>query len=84
MRSVLDPLLSESTGGTEPTERQQDTGTSSGDGRDAMDDSNGHVWQTESRHATSNGVVSYQRCRCGRWRVLLGSNRVLGEAGPHT
>jgi hypothetical protein len=43
-------------------------------------DPNGHIWQTESRHTTSDGAVSYQRCRCGRWRVLLGPNQVLAEA----
>jgi hypothetical protein len=31
-----------------------------------------HGWQTRSRHPTSQGVVRYQRCRCGSWRVLLG------------
>jgi hypothetical protein len=40
-------------------------------------DAAGHVWSTLSRHPTSKGTVSYQRCRCGRWRVLLGPNPVL-------
>lgn len=33
-----------------------------------------HVWETQSRHRTSEGVVSYQRCSCtcGTWRVLVG------------
>lgn len=30
-----------------------------------------HFWRTVSRHSTSEGVVSYQRCTCGRWRVML-------------
>jgi hypothetical protein len=56
--------------------RQHDT---AGDGRDVVIEPNGHVWQTESRHWTGDGAVSYQRCRCGRWRVL-GPNQVLAEA----
>jgi hypothetical protein len=65
---------------TEPTERQHSTGTPEDAGHDVVVDPNGHVWQTESRHSTSDGAVSYQRCRCGRWRVLLGPNRVLAVA----
>jgi hypothetical protein len=61
-----------STGCTESTERQHATGTSAGDGHDLVISSNGHIWRTESRHPTSDGTVSYQRCHCGRWRVLLG------------
>lgn len=30
-----------------------------------------HFWGTASRHSTSDGVVSYQRCACGQWRVML-------------
>ena len=30
-----------------------------------------HFWRTASRHSTSEGVVSYQRCACGRWRVTV-------------
>lgn len=29
-----------------------------------------HQWSTVSRHLTSEGLVSYQRCPCGRWRML--------------
>jgi hypothetical protein len=36
-----------------------------------------HAWQTRSRHPTSEGVVRYQRCRCGSWRALLGSRPAL-------
>lgn len=36
-----------------------------------MADLDGHVWQTRSRQLTSDGVVSYQRCHCGLWRLLL-------------
>jgi hypothetical protein len=41
-----------------------------------------HTWQTASRHPTSNGTVSYQRCRCGLWSVLLGPSRVLTTTPP--
>jgi hypothetical protein len=37
-------------------------------------------FQTSSEHATSLGRVRYQRCVCGRFRVLLDSD-VLRE-GP--
>lgn len=36
-----------------------------------MADLDGHVWQTRSRHLTGAGVVSYQRCHCGLWRLVL-------------
>ena len=29
-----------------------------------------HSWHTHSSHATSEGVVTYQSCPCGRWRIL--------------
>lgn len=29
-----------------------------------------HQWSTASRHLTSEGLVTYQRCPCGRWRTL--------------
>ncbi|TCC50728.1 hypothetical protein E0H75_11125 [Kribbella capetownensis] len=28
-----------------------------------------HQWTTRSRHRTSEGVVGYDHCTCGRWRV---------------
>lgn len=30
-----------------------------------------HAWETESHHRTSEGVVMYQRCACGAWRIKL-------------
>ncbi|MCS3780033.1 hypothetical protein [Tsukamurella ocularis] len=30
-----------------------------------------HAWETESHHPTSEGVVMYQRCACGAWRIKL-------------
>ena len=30
----------------------------------------GHFWHTRSTHATSEGLVTYQACPCGRWRIL--------------
>lgn len=29
----------------------------------------GHDWQTVSRHRTGAGLIAYQRCACGRWRI---------------
>jgi hypothetical protein len=28
-----------------------------------------HHWTTRSRHRTSQGVITYDQCACGRWRV---------------
>ena len=45
-------------------------------------DVDGHTWCTRSSHPTSAGIVRYQRCHCGVWRVLLGPGRVLaGRVG---
>ncbi|OLL75232.1 hypothetical protein Ae150APs1_3610c [Pseudonocardia sp. Ae150A_Ps1] len=33
-----------------------------------------------SRHRTSDGVVSYLRCRCGSWRIHMAAQ----EAAPAT
>ncbi|MTD15872.1 hypothetical protein GIS00_18210 [Nakamurella sp. YIM 132087] len=30
-----------------------------------------HIWSTRSSHLTSDGLVRYQQCACGRQRVLL-------------
>ncbi|WP_199560559.1 hypothetical protein [Nocardiopsis sp. L17-MgMaSL7] len=30
-----------------------------------------HRWTTDSTHSTSEGMVTYQRCRCGEHRVAL-------------
>lgn len=38
----------------------------------------GHRWTTRSRHRTSQGMISYQFCGCGRWRV----HRTTGDPGP--
>ena len=39
-----------------------------------------HTWQTRSCHSTSDGVVGYQRCRCGRWQVVVTPVRRLVDA----
>jgi len=36
-----------------------------------------HAWQTQSCHPTSDGVIRYQQCHCGSWRVLLGACPML-------
>ncbi|MEU4321460.1 hypothetical protein AB0H20_29230 [Nocardia fluminea] len=38
-----------------------------------------HTWQIESRHRTSEGVVAYQRCRCGARRVVVDHLSVASE-----
>lgn len=35
-----------------------------------------HEWQLASRHAVSDGILRYERCACGAWRVSR------GEVGP--
>ncbi|MER6825400.1 hypothetical protein ABT352_05375 [Streptosporangium sp. NPDC000563] len=35
-----------------------------------MNDHEGHDWHTRSHHRTSEGLVRYQSCHCGTWRVL--------------
>ncbi|WP_200863193.1 hypothetical protein [Rhodococcus ruber] len=35
-----------------------------------MQTSHSHHWTEVSRHPTSEGVVRYQRCACGRWRLV--------------
>lgn len=30
-----------------------------------------HFWRTASCHDTSDGLVVYQRCPCGQWRITL-------------
>ncbi|GII66048.1 hypothetical protein Skr01_61330 [Sphaerisporangium krabiense] len=37
-----------------------------------MTDHDGHTWRTRSHHFTSEGLVRYQSCHCGAWRVLTG------------
>lgn len=45
-----------------------------------------HRWFTISRHLTADGLVTYQRCTCGRWRVLENAEPVSapGGARPET
>lgn len=38
-----------------------------------------HVWRTRSRHTTSEGIVSYQVCECGLWRVVMNPGGVLAD-----
>lgn len=39
----------------------------------SMNETGEHVWRTRSRHPSQDGVVAYQQCHCGTWRVLLES-----------
>lgn len=44
-----------------------------------------HTWRIESCHRTSEGLVAYQRCRCGARRVVVGDPGVSisGELRGH-
>lgn len=42
-----------------------------------MTTSDDHTWTIRSRHQTSTGIVSYQFCHCGLWRVTCGTGGVL-------
>lgn len=44
-----------------------------------MTDIDEHTWRTRSSHRTSEGVLSYQKCSCGSWRLLLSAYRVADE-----
>ncbi|MEV6062364.1 hypothetical protein [Nocardia asteroides] len=37
-----------------------------------MNSHSSHTWWIESCHRTSEGLVAYQRCRCGARRVVAG------------
>ncbi|MFE9244136.1 hypothetical protein [Nocardiopsis sp. NPDC006938] len=39
-----------------------------------------HRWTTDSTHTTSEGVVIYQRCRCGEHRVALAAPTLQARA----
>ena len=47
-----------------------------------------HQWMTRSQHRTSQGVVAYGYCACGRWRVNRGTTAhveqtlAVTSAGP--
>lgn len=41
-----------------------------------------HRWTEASAHRVSEGLVIYERCLCGRWRVLAPSSPgTLAEVG---
>ncbi|MEU3011653.1 hypothetical protein [Nocardia asteroides] len=37
-----------------------------------MNSHSSHTWWIESCHRTSEGLVAYQRCRCGTRQVVAG------------
>ena len=45
------------------------------------DDDHAHAWQTRSSHHTLDGLVRYQHCACGRWRISL-ATEAANEIGP--
>lgn len=43
-----------------------------------------HIWQTRSTHGTLEGLLRYQHCPCGLWRLMAEDRevaRVGGAAG---
>ncbi len=42
-----------------------------------------HIWRTRSTHPTSEGLVTYQACACGRWRILGSSPRAEVARSPY-
>jgi hypothetical protein len=39
-----------------------------------------HQWATRSSHITSEGLLRYQQCLCGRWQVVIaGEVAVVGD-----
>jgi len=38
-----------------------------------------HIWTTQSKHWTTDGMVVYQRCECGMRQVLAGSALVVAN-----
>lgn len=38
-----------------------------------------HSWRTHSTHLTSDGLVRYQSCSCGRWRILTAAALAVVE-----
>ncbi len=42
-----------------------------------------HDWSTESAHATSEGWIRYEKCRCGTYRVTS-EGCVLGAVASAT
>ncbi|WP_336083061.1 hypothetical protein [Nocardia sp. SSK8] len=41
-----------------------------------------HIWRTESCHRTSDGLVAYQRCRCGVRRIAVAEPRGIAAEVP--
>nr|WP_296770119.1 hypothetical protein [Rhodococcus sp. (in: high G+C Gram-positive bacteria)] len=37
-----------------------------------------HCWNTSSRHSTSEGIISYQHCRCGSQRITATTDPAQG------
>jgi hypothetical protein len=36
-----------------------------------------HAWQLRSSHHTLEGLVRYQRCECGQWRITLATESAI-------
>jgi hypothetical protein len=49
----------------------------------ATDRHQDHFWTTRSSHPTSEGLVSYQSCPCGRWRILTAARVAEVARSPY-
>ena len=49
-----------------------------------MSTGDAHLWLTSSTHRTSEGLVVYQYCACGRHRVMLVVAGVMRRCGSTT
>ncbi len=46
-----------------------------------MDTDTRHAFRTRSAHRTSEGIVRYEACLCGRWRIRLDAGGELAPGG---
>ncbi|HET9422709.1 MAG TPA: hypothetical protein VFO49_16325 [Nocardioides sp.] len=49
----------------------------------ANDQHRDHSWTTRSSHPTSDGLVTYQSCPCGRWRILTAARAAEVARSPY-
>jgi hypothetical protein len=42
-----------------------------------------HSWRTRSTHTTSEGLVTYQSCTCGQWRILTAERAAEVARSPY-
>jgi hypothetical protein len=42
-----------------------------------------HAWWTRSSHHTLDGLVRYQHCSCGQWRITVATEAALAIGPTH-